>query len=150
MLADPILYLSLHFKEHRQLYYDLLQQVRLKGDWESWCEFFLDGIAEMATQASDDAKKIIDLLERDRLRISQIGRAAPTALKIHDYLLRNPYLLLTKAAKELGVSVPTITNTVVKLEEIGLLKELTGQARNRMFAYTEYLDILSAGTEPLK
>jgi Fic family protein len=150
MLADPILYLSLHFKEHRPLYYDLLQDVRLKGDWEGWCEFFLDGVTEMATQASNDARKIIDLLERDRLRISQIGKSAPTALKIHNYLLRKPYLSLTKAARELGISVPTITNTVMKLEEIGLLKELTGQARNRMFAYTEYLDILSAGTEPLK
>jgi Fic family protein len=150
VLTEPILYLSLHFKEHRQLYYDLLQDVRLKGDWERWCEFFLDGVTEMATQASNDAKKIIDLLERDRGRIGQIGKAAPTALKIHSYLLKKPYLSLTKAAKELDISVPTITNTVVKLEEIGLLKELTGQARNRLFAYTEYLDILSVGTEPLK
>jgi Fic family protein len=150
VLVEPILYLSLHFKEHRQLYYDLLQDVRLKGDWERWCEFFLDGVTETATQASNDAKKIIDLLERDRLRIGQIGRAVPTALKIHGYLLKKPYLSLTRAARELGISVPTITNAVMKLEEIGLLKELTGQARNRLFAYTEYLDILSAGTEPLK
>lgn len=150
VLAQPILYLSLHFKEHRQLYYDLLQDVRLKGDWERWCEFFLDGVTETATQAADDAKKIIDLLERDRIRIGQIGKAAPTALKIHTYLLKKPYLSLTKAAKELDISVPTITNTVAKLEEIGLLTELTGQARNRLFAYTEYLDILSAGTEPIK
>lgn len=150
VLAQPILYLSLHFKEHRQLYYDLLQDVRLKGDWERWCEFFLDGVTETATQAADDAKKIIDLLERDRVRIGQIGKAAPTALKIHTYLLKKPYLSLTKAAKELDISVPTITNTVAKLEEIGLLTELTGQARNRLFAYTEYLDILSAGTEPIK
>jgi Fic family protein len=150
MLVEPILYLSLHFKEHRQVYYDLLQDVRLKGDWERWCDFFLDGVTTMATQASDDAKKIIDLLERDRVRIGQIGKSAPTALKIHAYLLKTPYLSLTKAAAALDISVPTITNTVMKLQEIGLLKELTGLARNRLFAYKDYLAILSAGTEPIK
>lgn len=150
VLIEPILYLSLHFKEHRQLYYDLLQDVRLKGDWERWCEFFLDGVTETATQAAEDAKKIIELLDKDRVRIGQIGKAAPTALKIHSYLVKKPYLSLTKAAKELDISVPTITNAVAKLEEIGVLKELTGQARNRLFAYTNYLDILAAGTEPLK
>jgi Fic family protein len=150
VLVEPILYLSLHFKEHRQVYYDLLQDVRLKGDWERWCDFFLDGVTLMATQAADDAKKIIDLLERDRVRIGQIGKSAPTALKIHAYLLRIPYLSLTKAAAALDISVPTITNTVMKLQEIGLLKELTGLARNRLFAYTDYLAILSAGTEPIK
>lgn len=150
VLIEPILYLSLHFKEHRQLYYDLLQDVRLKDDWERWCEFFLDGVTETATQAAEDAKKIIELLDKDRVRIGQIGKAAPTALKVHSYLVKKPYLSLTKAAKELDISVPTITNTVAKLEEIGVLKELTGQARNRLFAYTNYLDILAAGTEPLK
>lgn len=150
VLIEPILYLSLHFKEHRQLYYDLLQDVRLKGDWERWCEFFLDGVTETATQAAEDAKKIIELLDKDRVQIGQIGKAAPTALKVHSYLVKKPYLSLTKAAKELDISVPTITNTVAKLEEIGVLKELTGQARNRLFAYTNYLDILAAGTEPLK
>jgi Fic family protein len=150
VLIKPILYFSLHFKQHRQLYYDLLQDVRLKGDWERWCAFFLDGVTEVAIQATNDAKKLIDLLERDRVRMSQIGKAAPTALKIHTSLLKKPYLSLTKAAKELDISVPAITNTVMKLKQIGLLKEITGHARNRLFVYTEYMTILSEGTEPLK
>ncbi|MDD3182185.1 MAG: Fic family protein [Alphaproteobacteria bacterium] len=149
-LALPILYLSLHFKEHRQLYYDLLQDVRLKGEWERWCDFFLDGVADTATQAARDAKRILDLLERDRMRISQIGKAAPSALRVHDYLQKKPFLSLTKAAPELDLSVPTTTNAVMKLVELGILEEKTGQARNRLFAYTEYLDILTVGTEPLK
>ncbi|HBR69707.1 MAG TPA: cell filamentation protein Fic [Rhodospirillaceae bacterium] len=149
VLAQPILYLSLHFKEHRQLYYDLLQDVRIKGDWERWCEFFLDGVTETATQAANDAKKIIDLLEQDRLRISQIGKASKSALKIHDYLLKKPYLSITKAAVALDISVPSTTSTVTKLVEIGLLREITGNSRNRIFAYTAYLDILAVGTEPL-
>lgn len=150
VLASPILYLSLHFKEHRQLYYDLLQDVRLKGDWERWCEFFLDGVTATATQGADDAKKIIDLLERDRLQIGQIGKASKSALKIHDYLLKKPYLSITKVAAELDISVPSTTSTVQKLVEIGVLKETTGKSRNRIFAYEAYLDILSAGTEPIK
>lgn len=150
VLAQPILYLSLHFKEHRQLYYDLLQDVRLKGDWERWCEFFLDGVAATATQAADDARKIIDLLERDRIAISQIGKASKSALKIHDYLRRRPYLAITKVAAELDISVPSTTSTVQKLVEIGILKEMTGKSRNRIFAYEAYLEILAAGTEPIE
>ena len=149
-LAHPILYLSLYFKEHRQLYYDLLQAVRTDGDWERWCEFFLDGVSEVAKQASGDAQTIIALLERDRARIATIGRAAGSALKIHAYLLKKPYLSLTKAADELGISVPTVTNAVMRMVEIGVLKEMTGRARNRLFAYTGYLAILAAGTEPLR
>lgn len=149
VLVEPILYLSLHFKTHRQLYYDLLQDVRLKGDWERWCEFFLDGVAETATQAANDAKKIIDLLERDRKSISQIGKAAKSALKIHEYLLKKPYLSITKVAAELNISIPSTTSTVEKMVGIGVLKEVTGKTRNRIFAYEAYLDILSVGTEPL-
>ncbi len=149
-LVQPILYLSLYFKEHRQIYYDLLQDVRLKGDWEEWCEFFLDGVQETATKGSADAKKIIDLLERDRKRIGVIGKASKSALKVHEYLLKKPFLSITKASKTLKLSVPTTTNAVQKLVKIGLLKELTGGARNRLFAYTDYLAILTVGTGPLK
>lgn len=149
-LAQPILYLSLHFKENRQLYYDLLQDVRLKGDWERWCDFFLDGVAETATQSAQEAKRILDLLDRDRLRISQMGKTAPSALKVHNYLQKKPFLSLTKAAPDLGLSVPATTNAVIRLVELGILEEKTGQARNRIFAYTEYLNILTVGTEPLK
>lgn len=150
ILIEPILYLSLYFKEHRQLYYDMLQDIRLKGDWESWCEFFLDGVTQTATQATNDANKLIHMLEEDRMNISKIGKAASTALKIHTHLLKKPYLSLTKAAKELKISVPTIINAVAKLEAIGILKEVTGQSRNRLFAYTKYLEIIASGTDPIK
>ena len=99
VLVEPILYLSLYFKEHRQLYYDLLQEVRLKGDWERWCEFFLDGVAETATQASADAKKIIDLLDRDRARIGQIGKSANSALKIHDLFAEKAISVLDESRR---------------------------------------------------
>lgn len=150
ILVNPILYLSLYFKEYHSIYYDFLQAVRLKGDWEGWCEFFLDGVAEMATQATSDARKIIELIDKDRLRISQIGKASKSGLRIYDYLLKKPYLLITKAAAELSLSVPSTTSTIMKLVDMGILKETTGQFRNRVFAYTEYLAILETGTSPIR
>ena len=145
MLTQPILYLSLHFKRHRECYYDLLQEVRLTGNWERWCEFFLEGVTSTATQAAGDARQILDLLEHDR-----IGRASPSALKVHAPLFAKPYLSIAKAAAELGISVPATTTAVRKLVDLGVLKPTTAQARNRMFAYEAYLDILAAGTEPLR
>ena len=106
VLVEPILYLSLHFKEHRRLYYDLLQDVRLKGDWERWCVFFLDGVTATAVQTAHDAKLITDLLEPDRTRIGRIGKASKSALKIHACLLKKPYLAVTKAAAELHGLTP--------------------------------------------
>lgn len=150
LLEYPILYLSLYFKEHRQLYYDLLQDVRIKGNFERWCEFFLDGVTITAKQMADDAKKIFHLFEKDRAQISKIGRASSTALKVHNYALKHPYLYSSTASKELGIPIKTIINTLVKLEEIGILEKTNGQMRNRLFAYTEYLEILATGTEPLR
>lgn len=150
VLTQPILYLSLHFKRHRALYYDLLQDVRLTGDWERWCEFFLEGVTATATQAADDARKILDQLEHDRARIARIGRAAPSALKVHAYLFAKPYLSIPKAATELGISVPAATTAVRKLVDLDVLRPTTAQARNRIFAYEAYLAILAAGTEPLR
>ena len=150
MLTQPILYLSLHFKRHRECYYDLLQEVRLTGNWERWCEFFLEGVTSTASQAAGDARQILDLLEHDRTRIARIGRASPSALKVHAHFFAKPYLSIAKAAAELGISVPATTTAVRKLVDLGVLKPTTAQARNRMFAYEAYLDILAAGTEPLR
>lgn len=149
LISQPILYISLYFKENRSVYYDLLQDVRLKGAWERWCDFFLEGVTNTAQQAFRDAKSIINLLEEDRAKISQIGKAAESAFKIHNYLTKTPYLSITAASKALDISVPTMTNTVRKLESIGVLKEITGQARNRLFSYEKYLEILASGTDPL-
>ena len=149
ILAEPILHLSLHFKQHRQFYYDLLQDVRLKGDWERWCAFFLEGITETSQKISVDVKRILALMAKDRARIEAIGRSAASTQKVYNHLLKKPYLSLTKAAKELKLSVPTMTNAAMKLVDLGIVKELTGQARNRIFAYTKYLAILTEGTDPL-
>lgn len=95
-------------------------------------------------------KKIVSLLGRDKERIGKLCRASASAFRVHAHLLKTPYLSLTKTAKVLKLSVPTMTSTAQKLIEIGVLKEVTGRARNRLFAYTDYLDILTSGTDPLK
>ena len=149
VLSQPILYLSLFFKTHRQAYYELLQSVRFAGDWESWLEFFLTGVDETANQASEAAREILGLFERDRLLIETLGRAAPSALRVHQCLQEKPIISIPSTAARLGVSPPTVAKSVEHLQKLGIVRETTKRRRNRLFVYDEYLGILRQGTEPL-
>lgn len=144
-LSEPLLYLSLYFKTHRQLYYDLLQRVRLKGDWEAWLTFFLEGVAVTAEEAWNTARRILKLFEEDRERIAHIGRAAGSALRVHQLMQKKPLLNIMRATEELGISRPTVTASLKHLETQGIVKEITGRQRDRTFVYTEYLGILNEG-----
>jgi Fic family protein len=150
ILREPILYLSLHLKTHRQTYYDLLQRVREHGDWEAWLRFFLDGVAETAESATDAAGQILALFAEDRTKIETLGRSSGSALRLHDLLKARPLLSIATASKKLNLSHPTIGATMARLVELGILRETTGRQRNRLYAYGRYIDILSAGTEPLE
>lgn len=149
ILKEPILYLSLYFKTHRRHYYDLLQQVRERGDWEAWLAFFLEGIAETSVQAADAAREILNLFDADRDRIEGLGRPAASALRVHQLLQQKPIIAIPDAAQRLGISAPTIAKSVHHLERLGILREITGRQRRRLFAYDGYLQILNRGTEPL-
>lgn len=149
VLKEPILYLSLFFKSNRQQYYDLLQRVREQGDWEAWLEFFLTGIKETSEQAADTAKQILNLFEKDRTRVEQLGRPAASALRVHQYLQSRPIISVPTAAKELNLTAPTVRKSVGHLAELGVVRETTGKQRGRLFVYDGYLDILNQGTEPL-
>ena len=149
ILKEPILYLSLYLKTHRQTYYDLLQWVRDRGDWEAWLEFFLEGIAETSRQAADTARELHDLFEADRRRIERLGRPATSALRVHRRLQRNPLVAIGDAARDLHLSPPTVANAVRRLESLGILRETTGKRRGRLFVYDAYLDILNRGTETI-
>lgn len=149
-LQEPILYLSLFFKTHRQAYYDHLMNVRIKGDWEGWMEFFLEGVEETSAQAVAAARRIITLMESDRRKIEQIGRPAASALRVHQYVQIHPILSIASAAEKVGISFPTAAAAVDHLSRLGILREISGKRRNRLFAYGEYLDILNEGTEPLR
>ena len=149
ILKEPILYLSLYFKTHRRYYYDLLQRVREEGDWEAWIEFFLDGITETSLQAADAAKQILSLFEEDRAKIESLGRPAASALRVHQLLQQKPIIAIPDAARETGMSAPTVAKSIQHLRDLGLLREITGKQRGRMFVYSDYLGILSQGTEPI-
>ena len=149
LLAEPLLYLSLYFKTHRERYYELLQSVRRQGDWEAWLDFFLTGVAETAEEASAGARQILDLFARDRQRVEGLGRAAGSALRLHQLLQKHPLLTIRRAAQQLRVSLPTAATALARLEELGIVREVTGRPRDRLFTYQEYLEIIRQGDEPL-
>ncbi len=150
VLREPLLYLSLYFKTHRQRYYDLLQRVRTEGVWEEWVEFFLEGTETTARQASDTAIQILHLFEADRKKIRAMGRKAASSLAVHEYLQAHPLTKIGPAAKDLKLSIPTVTSALETLTKLKVAKEATGKRRDRLFAYPRYLNILSEGTEPLR
>jgi Fic family protein len=148
VLQEPSLYLSLHFKIHRADYYDHLQRVRIEGDWESWLRFFLTGITETATEATDAAQKLWVQFDEDRRRIQEQGKISATALRVHDLLQQRPIISITAACKALELTHPAVNKSLRKLEQIGIVREITGRKRNRLYLYEAYMAILSQGLEP--
>jgi len=149
-LTEPLLYLSLYFKTHRDEYYERLQRVRTHGEWEEWLRFFLDGVFETSRQAVDTARTLLSLFDTDRKRIQTLGRAAGTALQIHEALQRRPVLSIAKAAEVTKLSQQTVSNAFERLIDAGVIRETTGRRRGRLFAYDQYLARLSEGTEPIR
>lgn len=149
VLARPLLYLSLYLKRHRDAYYDHLQRVRTEGAWEDWLRFFLEGIVEVAGSATDTTRRIVQTLATDRQRIQSLGRPSGSALQVHDVLARHVVTSIPDAAEALPLSEPTVAAALRHLEELGIVRELTGRSRNRIWAYMEYLSILNEGTEPI-
>jgi Fic family protein len=149
VLSEPMLYLSLYLKKNRATYYDLLQRVRLTGDWEAWLGFFLDGVAETALQAADTVARLLALFQNDRQRIYALGRAAGSAARVHEFLQKQPLASSARLVKELEVSKPTANAALGVLEKLGVVREVTGGKINRVYAYHEHLRILGEGTEPL-
>lgn len=143
ILKKPLLYPSLFLKEHRDEYVDRLQAIRDAGGWEEWLRFFLDGMAQAAEQATRLARDIVALRESDRDRVAVgLGRRAANAQLLVDELFRRPIIKVKTVEQLLGVSQPTASSLVAALEELGLLRELTGRQRYRVFAYSEYLDLI--------
>ncbi|MDE2770462.1 MAG: Fic family protein [Bacteroidota bacterium] len=149
LLRHPILYPSLYFKTHRSYYYELLQRVRTHGDWETWLEFFLDGVIHTSEHAIETAKKILGLFERDYEKIKQSGQLVASSLRLHKVLQERPVLPASYAVRSAGISLPTVYSAVGHLQSIGIVKEVTGKRRNRVFAYDEYVRILSKTSDPV-
>lgn len=145
LLPQPLLYLSAYFEAHRQRYYDLLLAVSQRGSWEEWLGFFLQGIAEQARDAVTRARRLQDLRERYREQF-QTARAAARLLQVVDLLFAQPVLTVNQVASALAVNFSTAQRYVKQLEDAGLLDEITGRGRNRVYRADE---VLRAIEEPL-
>ena len=147
VLREPMLYLSLYFKTHRQYYYELLGNVRLTGDWEAWLDFFAEAVIVTATQAVETAQQLLDLLNHDRDKIRGIGRAAASTLQVHRALMEHPIATSGSLVEKTGITPATVNKALGHLEQLGIVKELTAQKRNRLFSYADYIEIMNRGTE---
>lgn len=149
LLREPILYLSLFFKQHRSLYYDLLSGVRDTGDWEAWLGFFLEGVCETAEGAIATERHLARLFAQHREDLEQQGRRAGSALQVHEVLKARPLLTIGKASDLTGLSFPAASSAMDLLEELDIVREVTGRQRGRIYAYGDYIGVLDQGTEPL-
>jgi Fic family protein len=147
VLREPMLYLSLYFKTHRPYYYELLNNVRMTGDWEAWLDFFAEAVIVTATQAVETAQQLLDLSNQDRDKISGMGRAAASTLQVHRALMEHPIATSGSLVTKTGITPATVNKALGHLEQLGIVKELTAQKRNRLFSYAGYIEIMSRGTE---
>jgi Fic family protein len=147
LLSQPLLYLSLYFKQHRSKYYRLLDVVRTEGDWEAWLDFFLEGVEQTASNAVETAKRLLSLFQKDEQVIQKAGRSTSTLLRVFRVLCERPLVTVNQVCERSGLSFPAVSHAMAALARLGIVREVTGQRRNRIFAYNEYLNILNEGTE---
>jgi Fic family protein len=147
-LRQPLLYLSLFFKRHRGLYYELLDRIRDEGDWEAWLLFFFEGIAVTGEQASNTASRLTKLFRGDRQRIAGLGRAAASASELHRHFQSHPVGSVREARATLQLSIPTLHAAAKHLVRLGILRELPTGGKTHLFAYGAYLDILNEDADP--
>ncbi len=146
-LSQPLLYLSLYFKEHRAEYYRMLDRVRIDGDWEAWLDYFLEGVAYVASNAVETANRLLSLFKQDEQKVQLVGRSASTVFRVFRILCEKPLVNINQVCKQTGISFPAAAKAMRAMEKIGIVREITGQQRNRVFAYDRYLAILSEGME---
>ena len=147
LLREPLLYLSLYFKRNRSAYYQHLNDTRQAGDWEAWLRFFLGGVREVAEGAVATARSASETIRDDRSRIGHQGRRAGSALRVHQSLVERPVGGIRHLARRTGLSAPTVANALRLLEELHIVREITGRQRGKVFTYERYLAVLREGTE---
>ncbi|HNQ60273.1 MAG TPA: Fic family protein [Bacteroidales bacterium] len=144
MLKKPVLYISYYFKQHKQKYYELLQNIRDTGDWESWLSFFLRGITVVSNEAATTARNILNLRENHRAMITQhLGRMAANAFKVLDYLYIRPIITINDIKEIIKTSYPAANELINRLVNIGIIQEITGFKRNKRYSYTSYIALFS-------
>jgi cell filamentation protein, protein adenylyltransferase len=150
LVSQPLLYLSLYFKQHRAEYYRLLNAVRLEGAWEAWVAFFLEGVSTIADEAATTARDLFVLVNKDRVRVLAARNTSVTAARLLELLPRHPMVTIPAIVKLLKTSKPTAAKAVSVLERLGILKETTGRRRDRTYGYSAYMERLRAGTDLLE
>jgi len=144
VLHKPVLYLSHYFKQHRQAYYDHLQAVRTRGDWEAWLAFFLRGVVEVAGEAAETARRILQMREEHRAAITaKLGRAAGNGHKVLESLFDRPIIAVNDVQQQTGTTYAAANSLVSRLVDVGVLREMTGYARNRRFHYAPYIALFT-------
>jgi Fic family protein len=141
-LSQPFLYLSLYFKQHRDDYYAALQRVRSDGDWEGWMAFYLEGVDWTSRQTIATTTELLELFRTDREKVLTSTRATGT-IRVYDELQRRVVLSIGRTAQTLGITVPTVTTALRKLESLAIVRETTGRRYGRLFAYDRQLEILN-------
>jgi len=148
LLSHPVLYLSHYFKRYRAEYYDRLQAVRDAGDWEGWLDFFLQGVTKVSQQATETAALILRMREEYRAKITEhLGRASANGHRIMDKLFDHPIITVARVREWIGITAAGANQLVRRLVEIGLLREITGYARNRRFRFDPYLKLFEEPEE---
>jgi Fic family protein len=149
-LAQPLLCLSLFFKQHHQEYYERLDAVRFKGDWLGWLRFFLEGVEQTARQATDTASRILKLFDEDHHRVADLGRKAWSARRVLNLLREHTITTVPNATAQLNLTAPAVRSAVESLETLRIVREISGKRRDRIYFYDQYVRILDEGTEPLR
>ena len=136
-LHRPLLYLSAYLRRHRAEYYDRLMAVREDGDWEGWLRFFLLGVAETAEEATATARTIVQLREEDRSRLHGPMHGAHE-IRVLDLLFHRPLVNVALVAGHLGVTEVTAARVIERMAAVGILEEISGRKRNRVYRYSAY------------
>ena len=146
LLTHPTLYISYFLKRNRVEYYDRMMEVRLKGNFEQWVQFFLKAVAESAQDAIQTIDLLLALHERDLAKVMELKQSLKSTIKVFEYVKKNPIIDIKKTGAELGIVFNTVAKAVKNLTEVGILQQTENSRRNRCFAYEEYLGILRKDT----
>lgn len=145
VLVKPLLYMSLYLKQNRDRYYELLQQVRLTGDWEAWVDFFLVGVASTSEKAVNLAADLLELFRKNEAQVKELGKRRGSALQVIQTMQKTPYISPARLAERTHLSFNTVVSSLQALEKLGLVAELEGR-RGRVYGYAPYLLLLEEGT----
>ncbi|MBK6291679.1 MAG: Fic family protein [Ignavibacteria bacterium] len=148
VLRQPLLYLSLYLKQHRAEYYRLLGIVRTTGDWEQWLSFFLEGVEQTSAGAVETAHRLLSRFNTDNVAIRTNGLKLGSVLRVHSALQARPIATIDRICEMSAMTFPTASKAIEVLMNLGIVREITGKQRNRVYAYHNFLSILNEGAEP--